>query len=188
MPRRHLGERKEAFPIAATGKYTGGMSTPTTAQPSPNGHSFTAAPVSQSITDRWGSRWVLIGRFARQGCHFEIRTPQGHPVGHLVLTIEGNLGRLVALNIADEAASWLPYFLRRPLARLGLPWPRTGYRQRGLASLLIIHALKAACDLHLNAVIVPGPIPAPARGLFRNLGFVLHDEATGPAATYRISD
>ena len=189
MPTRHQRERKEAFPVAAAAKYTGGMSPSPTAQPSSNGHSCTtAAAIHQPIKDRWGRHGLVTGDFDGRCWRFEIRTPRGHRVGQLVLEIDDRGGRIVELSIVDEATRWLPHWLHRLIAQLHLPWPHAGHRDSGLGSLLVIYALKVACDLHLQAVIVPGPIPAPARGLFRNLGFVLHDEATGPAATYRISD
>jgi hypothetical protein len=188
MPSRHEGERKEAFPVSTAAKYTDAMSPSPTDQFSPNGHSSSAAAIHQPIKDRWGRRELLIGNFDGNCWRFEIHTPQSHRVGQLVLEIDEHLGRIVELGIVDEATRWLPAMLHRPIAQLRLPWPHAGHHNCGLGSLLVIYALKVACDLHLRAVIVPGPIPAPARGLFRNLGFVLHDNVTGPAATYRISD
>ncbi len=165
--------------------------TPQPISPPPlNGHRAAPAgePVTQPIRDRWGRPYLLRGEIGPSGIRYILTTARGATIGRATLEISDRTGRLVELHIADGAAPWLPRALRRPLVRLLPRWSATGHRDRGLGSLLLIYSLKAACDLELRQVVVADPIPAAAKGLFRNLGFALHPVDTGFTASYRISD
>ncbi len=189
MPPRHEGERKEAFPVVPPGKYTAGMTPRPTSTPPLNGHSLVSVGSgTHPIRDRWGRSYVLRSEFGRDNFSYRIATLEGTNVGHVAIEISGQTGRLAALHVADEAAAWLPRPMRRPLVRLFPGWTATGHRGRGLGSLLLIYALKTACDLELHGVVVTDPIPATATGLFRNLGFDLRPDEPGLAARYRTSN
>jgi hypothetical protein len=164
------------------------MSPQPTDQPPINGH--TPPPtvrLRQEIRDRWGRPYELLGRLDLDACHFTLHTTAGRQVGQLVLNLAGTTGRLVQLQINDDAAPWLPAWLKPAVLRLFPHWSISGHRGRGLGALLIIYALKTACDLKLGAVVVPDPVPTGAQRLLRDLGFELARSPAPIAATYHIS-
>lgn len=153
-----------------------------------NGHSAAATRgLRQGVLDRFGAPYMLLGDFGATCLRFDIRTPAGRRVGGLVLEAAGAVGRITELWIAGSFVDRLPHAFGSLFRRI-LPFrPLAGHRERGLGSLLVIYALKAACELRLNAVGVSGTIPPTALHMLRNLGFAVEPGATGIAATYRIS-
>ncbi|HLP03621.1 MAG TPA: hypothetical protein VK163_16455 [Opitutaceae bacterium] len=162
--------------------------------PQPNGMTPPAGhPASmetslrERIRDRWGCDYILQGTSGPACREFTILTTSERPIGHLVLDLDGETGELRNLHVADEASPRLPPWLRRALVRLLPNWSTTGHRGRGLGALLVIYALRSACDLKLRAVFAGAPLPADVQNLLRDLGFVLRSGSAGVSATYQIA-
>lgn len=158
-----------------------------TAQP-PH-HGDTARPcvrLHQAVRDRRGRSYMLHGSIEISRSRFTVHTAEGEQVGELILTTEGSTGRITRLHLAKRSPHWVPGKVATLLARLGAKRVAHSHRGRGLGSLLVLHALRTACDLRLAEVRVPAPIPVSAHGLFRNLGFSLTNESAGTAALYPI--
>ncbi|HLP06719.1 MAG TPA: hypothetical protein VK178_01035 [Opitutaceae bacterium] len=155
--------------------------------PSADHPSAVATSLRERIRDRWGRDYILQGTVGPTCREFTVLTTSERPIGHLVLDLDGDTGELRNLHIADEASPRLPPWLRRALVRFLPNWSTTGHRGRGLGALLVIYALRSACDLKLRAVLAAAPLPADVQNLLRDLGFVLRDGPAGVSATYQIA-
>lgn len=166
------------------------MQSGTNKAPAPNGHPILPlVTIRHPVRDRKGSPFVVTELLNVKQWRLEMQTPQGYTVGHLHVQIADRIGRIDKLFISDESILRLPTWLSRPLGCLCLPWLRTGYRNRGLGSLLLIHGMQVACELRLRGLLATIPTnDANVLRLFKNLGFSAHQCDTGTSVWYRISD
>ncbi|MFT3829652.1 MAG: hypothetical protein QM691_08110 [Opitutaceae bacterium] len=163
--------------------------------PQPNGRMTSAGQPSakewslhERIRDRWGRDYVLRGAIGPACYEFTVLTTAERPIGHLVLDLDGDTGELRNLHVTDENSLRLPLWLRHTLVRFLPNWSRIGHRGRGLGALLVIYALRTACELKLRAVFASAPLPEDVQDLLRDLGFVLRSGPAGVSATYQIAN
>lgn len=156
---------------------------PPAGQPSAKGWSL-----HERIRDRWGHEYILQGTVGPTCYEFTVLTIADRPIAHLVLDLDGDAGELRNLHVSDENSLCLPLWLKRTLVRLLPHWSKTGHRGRGLGALLVIYALRIACDLRLRAVYASAPLPEDVQELLRDLGFALRSGPAGVSATYQITN
>ena len=141
-----------------------------------------------AIHDRRGSPFVLKGCIGASEWKLEIETLDGDAVGSLEMEIENGIARIEHLHVCEVGPAVAPRWIKTLWRVLRRPPPTAVYRNRGLGSLLVIHAIDAVRSHRLHGIVAWIPASTALLGWFQKQGFSSHPCDNGFAVWRRTAE